>query len=196
MKRTAILMIAGCLLFILSAFSFDAQPNLNKLRLTHTKVASPDKLIRAADLIVFGRFDNRTVSYPTGVPLGSGQLVNYVQPLHVHQTIKGSTGQSPIRVLTDGVEPLPKPSDPLNLTYTGPVAQGEYVSFLRKLPGTDMYILMGQWQGIYPVVGGKLIALHEGGFQQFMGLTIPEVIQLVHDTGTYRTQENQRDPSR
>lgn len=194
MNRTALLMIVGCIFFILTATPLEAQPNLNKLRLSHMKAASPDKLIHAADLIVFGRFDNRSLSYPTGVPLGTGQLVNYVQPLHIQQIIKGSTGQSPIHVLTDGIEPLPKPSDPLNLTYTGPVAQGEYVSFLRKVPGTDMYALMGQWQGIYPVAGGKLIALHESGFQQFMGLTVQGLKQRVQDMGTYRTLVNQRDP--
>lgn len=190
MKRIAILFMVGCILFILPAFPAEAQPNLSKLRLTHSKVASQQDLIRAADLIVFGRFGSRTASCPTGVSTGSGQLVNYVQPLRVLQTIKGPHTLSSIPVLTDGIEPLPKPSDPLNLIYTGPLAEGEYVVFLRKAAGSNMYSLVGQWQGIYPVQDGKLIALHEGGFQHFMGLTVPNVKKMVDDAAAHRTGVN------
>lgn len=190
MKRIAYLFIAGCILFILPVFPVAAQPNLSKLRLTHLKVASYQELIRSADLIVFGRIGSRTASYPTGVSLGSGQLVNYVQPLRVLQTLKDPHAPSSIPVLTDGVEPLPKPSDPLNLTYTGPLAQGEYVFFLQKVPGTNIYSLIGQWQGIYPVQDGKLVALHEGGFQHFMGLTASNVKKLVDNAATHRIDVN------
>lgn len=189
MKRIAFLSIAACLLLMVTASPLAAQqPQTGKLRLTHNKAASYLELVRSADLIVLGHIDNHTSSYPTGVPLGTGQLVNYVQPLRVQQKLKGLTIPSPLQLLTDGVEPLPKPSDPLNLTYTGPIAQGEYMFFLRKVPGTNFYALVGQWQGIYPVLHGKLIAVLEGGFQQFMGLTVPQVKQIVDSAGTHRIQ--------
>ncbi|GAB7057671.1 MULTISPECIES: hypothetical protein [unclassified Paenibacillus] len=189
MKRIASLFITACILLIWPAFPSAAQPDLSKLRLPHKKVGSYQELIRSADVIVFGRFGTRTASYPTGVPIGSGQLVNYVQPLRVLQTLKGPA-QPSVSVLTDGVEPLPKPSDPLNLTYTGPLAEGEYLCFLQKVPGTNLYSLIGPWQGLYPVRDGKLISLQEGGFQHFMGLTVPNVKKVVDDVAAQRTGVN------
>lgn len=44
--------------------------------------------------------------------------------------------------------------------------------------------------GPVPGTDGKLISLQEGGFQHFMGLTVPNVKKVVDDVAAQRTGVN------
>ncbi|TVY07262.1 hypothetical protein [Paenibacillus cremeus] len=178
-RQMVSIFIAFILFGILPVTPLAAQPDISKIRLQHVPVTTETELTRSADLIVYGHFDTRMETFPTGIKLSAGELVNYVQPFRIHETLKGRAERSPIRIVTDGVEPLPPPANPLNLTYTGPFAEGEYVVFLRRVPNTKLYSLVGSWQSIYPLLGGKLITLREGGFAAYNGLTVDELKRKV-----------------
>ena len=83
-------------------------------------------------------------------------------------------GRAPaiIRLVTSGVDPLPDPSDPLNRIYPGPLAEGDYIYFLKPIKDSDLYNLVGVWQGVYPVSNGKTIALEGEGYPQFHQLSL------------------------
>jgi hypothetical protein len=132
-----------------------------------------------SDLIVLVHLDQHIRKWDTGQSLPSGQrFINAEQVLHIQSKLKGHA-PSPTLLLTTGVEPLPDPQSPLNTQYTGPLADGDYVLFLKHFRDPNHFILSGGFCAVYPVVFGKLIALDDG-FKEFGGKTIPELRQLLH----------------
>lgn len=152
---------------------------LQKTIVKSQPVATEAKLIEKADFIVYGWFDSPDRELPTGQNIGSGKLVNYVQTFHVVQSMKGRSPQL-IRVLSTGIEPMPDADDPSNAIYPGPMIEGSYVCFLKKVPNTsDVYALIGGWQGVYPVHDEKTIALEDAGFADLGGLTLKQFEQKI-----------------
>jgi hypothetical protein len=135
-------------------------------------------LIRGSDCIVYGWFDSADQEAPTGHSVQNGSLVNFVQTFHTKKILKGDAKQL-MRVLATGVEPLPDADDPLNHTYTGPIIEGQYVCFFKRVPGTDLYRLAAGWQGVYPIHDNKTIALQNEGFPQLGGLTIEQLEKRI-----------------
>jgi len=165
-----------CLTLVSSASA--APPDLSRLRVDTTKVDNARALILTCDLIVSGNAGRQVQSVPTRVTLRQGKVVNYVQTFHVQRTWKG-TSAPVIKVLRTGIEPLPDARDPLNLIYPGPLSEGEFLLFLKKVQGTDLYQVVGVWQGVYPVQSGRTIALQGSGFPQLNGLTLDQVADQI-----------------
>ncbi|MGN7470568.1 hypothetical protein [Brevibacillus sp. SAFN-007a] len=151
-----------------------AEPNIGHLPVATAPVPSAKELVRQSDLIVLGWMDSAHQSYPTGRSIPQGKIVHYTQTLHVKKVFKGASPRL-LTILSSGVEPLPDTSSPLNLTYTGPLAEGNYLVFLRKVKGSSLYSLTGLWQGVYPLYQGKTIALQGAGFADFNQLSWNEI---------------------
>lgn len=135
-------------------------------------VPSDKRLAQDSDLIIHGMLTEGQQSYPTSASVGNRRVVHYLQQIKVLDTWKGASRRA-VSLLTSGVEPLPDGPDPLNSLYTGPITEGEYVFFLRRAPQSDYYTLTGLWQGLYPVMNGKSVALlASGGFSSFDQLPI------------------------
>ena len=161
-----------------------ARPDVWYSSIVDTKrVASDSQLVHAADLIVYGRYDTAMQVIRTNRKVRSGKLVNYIQHFHVRHAFKGSTGPI-IRIVSTGVEPLPQPGKPIHKTYPGPVAEGAYLIFLKKINGRDLYRLIGGWQGLYPVENGKLVALQDAGFPVLQGMPIEQVKAYIEEKRT------------
>jgi hypothetical protein len=156
-----------------------AQPDVSRLSVDATPARDWQDLVKRCDLIVFGWTDRAHQSFPTRERVPNGRVVNYVQLIHAKKVIRGAATRRLIHLLSTGVEPLPEASSPLNLRYPGPLAEGEYVLFLRKVKRTDLYSIVGLWQGVYPVHQGKTIALQGVGFQDLNDLTILQMEQKV-----------------
>jgi len=137
-------------------------------------VASEAALIGQADRIAYGWFDSADQELQTGREVQGGKLVNFTQTFHVQRSLKGESSRL-IRVLSTGIEPLPDAKNPLNSVYPGPMVEGSYVCFLKKLPRQNLYTIIGGWQGVYPVQDGKTIALEGAGFPQLGGLTVDQI---------------------
>ncbi|QQE72697.1 hypothetical protein KDJ56_12030 [Brevibacillus composti] len=75
---------------------------------------------------------------------------------------------------------MPDRSHRLNLSYPGPLAEGQYVLFLKKVRRSDLYSTVGLWQGIYPVYDGKTITLEGQGFPELNQLTIAELRRKIN----------------
>lgn len=154
-----------------------AQPHRNeiaRLQIDSTPAANAKQLADRSTLIVEVHADRSFRSYPTANRIAARRIVNYVQNMRVKQVFKGSPSQR-IRLLTRGLEPLPDASDILNDRYTGPLAEGDYVLFLHKVAGTDLYSLTGLWQGVYPVFEGKTVALNKAGFAEYQDLSLGQL---------------------
>jgi hypothetical protein len=78
-------------------------------------------------------------------------------------------------VLTTGVNPLPEAKSPLNLKYPGPLADGDYVLFLKRVPGTPYYQFTSGMQSVYPLISGRTISLKDIGFQSLDQLTLHQL---------------------
>lgn len=131
-------------------------------------------LVETSDLIVYAHLDERINKWETGRKLASDRrLVNSRQVIHILNTYKGIP-EPPSYLLTTGVEPLPRPGDPLNALYTGPLADGDYVLFLKEYSERPYYTLNGGFSAVYPVYGGKMIALDEG-YKELGGKTLSEL---------------------
>jgi len=141
-------------------------------------VANETALIGQADRIAYGWFDSANREIQTGQRVKSGKLVNFTQTFHVERSLKGESPRL-IRVLSTGIEPLPEADDPLNGVYPGPMIEGRYVCFLKKLPRQELYTIIGGWQGVYPIHDGKTIALEGAGFPQLSGLTVEQLAARV-----------------
>lgn len=180
-KRTAIMLRVTAAVLIAfgpagSVSGKAAQPasDLAKIMVNTAPKSSVQALADSADVIVYGRFDSADRELPTGRTVKSGKLVNFVQTMHAIRYFKGGSRQL-IRVLSTGIEPLPDADDPLNREYPGPMIEGEYVCFLKQVSGrSDVYTIIGGWQGVYPVHDGKTIALEDAGFKELDGLTLDE----------------------
>jgi hypothetical protein len=152
--------------------------NINQL-IKADRPETSELMEHQSDLIVSVHLDQHIRKWDTGQRLPSGEhLINAEQVLHIQSILKGQA-PSPTLLLTTGVEPLPHPQSPLNAQYTGPLADGDYVLFLKQFRDPNHFILSGGFCAVYPVVFGKLIALDDG-FKEFGGKTIPELRQLLH----------------
>ena len=132
-------------------------------------------LVQGSDFIGYGQIVGGAQHFRTPNTVPHGKLVNTIQRFEIKQSFKGPI--APINLLITGVEPLPRPSDPLNIKYPGPLAPGSYILFLQKIIGTNYYQLTGGWQGVYPIVQGRSISLYEMGFHNLDQLTIHEFHQ-------------------
>jgi hypothetical protein len=135
------------------------------------RAANLKQLVADSTLIAYGWFNTSYQKKSLGKSVQGGKLVNFVQSFHVDKYLKG-TGDKIINVLSTGIEPFPDPQNPLNKVYPGPMAEGRYVCFLKRVPGTGLYTILGGWQGVYPVYEGKTITLEEEGFPELNQLTI------------------------
>lgn len=149
---------------------------ISQLNLSHQTFpsevrSSAKELVRTSDLIVYGSFDSSSKTYDTHKKVDHGHLVNYIQKMSVMNSIKG-TAPTKINIISTSVEPLPKPDSPLNNIYPGPLAEGKYICFLKKVQNSDLYKINGGWQGTYPVINDHVLTLEPSGFQEFNGDTI------------------------
>jgi hypothetical protein len=161
-------------IFLLFTFNLPVQADNNVIpkQIVNIKRASNIKaLVSGSTLIAYGWFDTSHQKQPLEKAIQGGKLVNFVQSFHVKKKLKGNSGQI-VNVLSTGIEPLPNPSNPFNKVYPGPMAEGQYITFLKSVPGTDLYIIAGGWQGVYPVYEGKTIALEDEGFTELNQLTV------------------------
>lgn len=151
---------------------------LSEFVVNSTPVSNEEELIEMSNLIVYGQFEAAVEEHRTNEQVDGGELINYVQPLKVLKAIEGKP-EAVIRVISTGIEPMPKPRDPLNEVYPGPMAEGEYVAFLRAVPDTDLYTIIGGWQGVYPIYEEKLISLEAYGFPDFLGMTLKQLERRI-----------------
>lgn len=172
--RLLILIILLCAVML----PVSAETNIGHLHVPITSVQNAKELVQQSDFIVIGWMDSAHKSYPTGRSIPQGKIVNYTQTLHVKKVFKGASPRL-LTVLSIGVEPLPDTSSSLNLTYTGPLGEGNYLVFLRKVKGSSLHSLTGLWQGVYPLYQGKTIALQGVGFADFNQLSLEEIEQKL-----------------
>lgn len=173
MKAFYVIMVSLCLFFSTFPISCTERINIGDIKINTTKVSNARELVRQSSLIVYGTVNIGVQEYPAKEQVSQGKLINYVQNFKVSRTIKGSA-PSTVKVITTGVDPYPKPTDPINKIYSGPFEAGEYILFLRPIPNTSLNSVVGIWQGVYPVLGGRSIALEESGFPQLNGLNIDQ----------------------
>ncbi|WP_126425272.1 hypothetical protein [Brevibacillus marinus] len=155
-----------------------AQVDTGKLVIDQTPAPNIRELVNRANLIVVGWPDVAHETYPTGRRVGEYRLVNYVQRMHIKRVLKGTSPQL-LQLLTTGAEPLPAPPDPLNRQYSGPLAEGDYICFLRQVAGTPYYSLVGIWQGVYPIINGRTVALEGTGYPALNQLTVEQFAQQI-----------------
>jgi hypothetical protein len=171
MKAWSKFLICICLLF---AFHLPVQAQniaIPKQAVNIKRAANLKDLVNGSTFVAYGWFDTSFQKRPLHKSVQGGQLVNFVQSFHVDKYLKG-TGGKIINVLSTGIEPLPSPLNPLNKVYPGPMAEGRYVCFLKPVKGTELYTIVGGWQGVYPVYEGKTISLEEEGFPELNQLTL------------------------
>jgi hypothetical protein len=173
MKMWFHLLLAFCLLTGTSHVSAQ-KTDYGSLRVDTTPTKDERELYDRSTLIVFGWTDSAHREYRTGERVPSGELYNFVQKIHVKRALKGTSSQF-LNLLTTGIEPLPDANDPLNNRYPGPLAEGEYVCFLKPVSGTDLYTIIGVWQGVYPLIDGKTVAIKGAGYTAFDQLTIQQL---------------------
>ncbi|CAM5789801.1 MULTISPECIES: hypothetical protein [Brevibacillus] len=166
------------LVFIFIAMPVSATPEIADLQVDQTRMKDWKELILHCDLIVVGLTDARHQKYPTAKRISAGQLVNYVQDVQIERTLHGSASRR-VKLLSTGVEPLPDASDPANLQYPGPLGEGQYLLFLKKVNRTDMYSIVGLWQGVYPLYDGKTVSLRGQGFPELNQLSIRDVADKI-----------------
>ncbi|WP_134701562.1 hypothetical protein [Ammoniphilus sp. YIM 78166] len=159
-----------------------AQVDISKLLVEAIPLSSPQELIKQSTHIVYCSVSNGTEEYPSHqFADGDLQVVNYVQALQVKRVFKGTASRS-LRLLTSGTDPQPLPPNPLNIRFPGPLAEGDYVLFLKEIQNTNLYSVLGGWQGVYPYVQGKTISLGEQGFPQLRGLSLEQMERLIRET--------------
>lgn len=159
-----------------------AQLDISKLLVETIPLSSPQELIDQSTHIIYCTVSNGTEEYPTNQTVdGNVRIVNYVQSLEVKRALKGAAPGS-LRLLTSGTDPQPLPPHPLNIRFPGPLAEGDYVLFLRRVHNTNLYSILGGWQGVYPYIQGKTISLGEQGFPQLRGLSIEQMERFIRDT--------------
>ncbi|MBG9800650.1 hypothetical protein ABHN05_18140 [Brevibacillus laterosporus] len=105
------------------------------------------------------------------------RVVKYTQTFQVKTTLKGNI-ESQVRIIFYGLEPKPVARDPLNLQYPGALGDGEYFLFLKKLD-SNSYTTVDKWQGIYPIFGGRTVALEGQGISELNGLTPNQMIDKI-----------------
>jgi hypothetical protein len=138
--------------------------------------ASPSltSLVHQSDVIALGTLDTPIHAYPLGKRVDTGELVNYAQFLTIKTLWKGQP-PTKIMVLTTGVKPLPDAKSPLNLKYPGALTEGDYVLFLKNVPGTPFYQFTTGMQSVYPLISGRTITLKDAGFATLDQLTLHQL---------------------
>lgn len=178
-KRTACLLSALIFFFVTGTHPVHAQTDISKLIIKTHKIENTAELIRTSDVIVAAAVQPSWRKIDTHISLNSRQHVyNYAQRLTVKRIFKG-TPLPPVQLLTTGIEPLPRPRDPLNLIYTGPLADGDYVLCLKKISHTDFYALNSGFQAVYPIYGGRTIALEGQGMAEWDGKTLDQIKEMI-----------------
>ncbi|WP_051263038.1 hypothetical protein [Tuberibacillus calidus] len=155
------------------AFAFN--PAFDIIEFRH--YPSLSELKDTSDLIGLGEIKGVTNQYVTARRIAQGRLVNYIQRFDMRQAFKGRPQK--VLLLNTGVSPLPPPRDPINARYPGPLANGQYIIFLKKIPGTPYYQLNGGWQGLYPVIQGKTVSLYHEGFPELHQLTPDQFMEKL-----------------
>ncbi|RYM06349.1 hypothetical protein EWH99_03215 [Sporolactobacillus sp. THM7-7] len=184
--RTVLLMLP-VLLFIFPD-TVRAHPLPKQILRTQT-VPDSETLIESSDLIVLAHLDASIHTWSTGRSISPNiRLVNARQTLHIRQILKGAP-PSPTYLLTTGALPLPKPDDPLNRLYTGPLADGDYILFLKAFPSQPYYTLNGGFSAVYPMYGGRVMALREG-FDAFHQKTVEEMKAIIQPSALHRLQNS------
>lgn len=173
------------LLTVILPASAHADIDLSKLVISSAPVANSQQLSSSSALVAYGWFDSADQEVHTSKKVSGKQIVNFVQTFHVKESLKGQSDQL-IRVVSTGVEPLPDADDPLNKTHPGPLAEGNYICFFKKIPNSDLYQIVGGWQGVYPYMDGKSISLQDGGFTDYNGLSLAQFKQRIQQTGQHR----------
>jgi len=138
-------------------------------------------LLRLSSFVLVGRLDGGIRRHVLPRWVAGRRLVVSEQPLFSERLLypQGNV-PSPIFLLSPGLEPRPAAADPLTYRFPGPLAPGHYVFFLRQLPPRrEAYTLVGGWQGLYPVMCGRTIALEKYGFCEFDGRTIDELSTIL-----------------
>lgn len=189
MVKMAIRLFSIIGVFLAVSLPVYAQPDLSHIIIQVRPEKSLDRLARHSTMIVYGKLGSPHREAATSTKIDRYVLVNYVQTLHVLKMIKGNAHRR-IEVLSTGLDPLPQPTNPLNDKYPGSLADGEYICFLKVVPGTGLMQIVGGWQGIYPVFDGKSIAL-EQGFSELNGLTIPQFHKIIDKLVSVRITHDQ-----
>lgn len=176
--RVALLIVIAFFSVYLKSVPAGAQlPSPRQVVETH-RIADRVELVRTSDMIVVAHIGTYSEKWPTMKRISARQrLVNARQRLSVRRVLKGSSSP-PLYLLTTGVDPLPKPGDPLNSLYTGPLADGDFLLFLKAFSEKPYYTLNGGFSAVYPLIDGKTIALEEG-FTEFGGKTEAEIAALI-----------------
>ncbi|USG68208.1 hypothetical protein NDK47_13375 [Brevibacillus ruminantium] len=181
MWKKHVLIIAIWLSSVVAA-PVSATPEIGDLQVDPTRVANGRELIVKSDLIILGWPNQSYQTFETGGRIGQRRIVNFVQTVRVEKVLKGHV-LAPVKLMSTGVEPLPDPADPVNMRYPGPLAAEQYVLFLKKVSGSDLYSTVGLWQGVYPVYDGKMISLRNLGFTELNQITMRELeekIKVIH----------------
>ncbi|WP_134683949.1 hypothetical protein [Brevibacillus migulae] len=168
------LMLTSLLLIMPVTCAYAERVDIGSIQVDTSPTQHERDLIERSTLIVYGWADSaEQQTYPTGKRVPSGALVNFVQTLHVKRAFKGASPKL-IQLLSTGIEPLPDPKDPLNNRYPGPLAEGDYIIFLKKVSGTNLYTTVGIWQGVYPFLDGKSVALRGSGYPSLEQLSLDQ----------------------
>lgn len=182
---TVLLAAVNMVFSVHTAAAAEEKPqSMTELQIDHTTVKRAADLVRHANLIVHVHIDSggTVKSKATSKSIGKYQVVRYVQPLEVLEVLK-DTRPRKLFLLTEGLEPLPAAKNPLNRRFTGPLADGNYILFLKMeddpVSGMPYYTLIGDWQSVYPLLEKRTIALHAAGFNEFGGLTVSQLKKKI-----------------
>lgn len=167
------------LLLMMGVIFFGCLPSAHALDPRHDPInfkaaQSVTSLVHQSDVIALGTLDVPIHAYPLGIKADTGGLVNYMQFATLKRIWKGQPPAKLI-VLTTGVNPLPEAKSPLNLKYPGALSEGDYVLFLKHVPGTPYYQFTSGMQSVYPLVSGRTISLKDAGFQSLDQLTLHQL---------------------
>lgn len=178
LKRT--FMLLPFLLILFSQHANASHLNLTKQLFKSEQNPTVKRLIQTSDLVIYGSSNATYTKYDTNKWKDGKHLYNYVQPISVNKAYKGHA-ENQVNVVTTGVEPLPKRDDPINKLFPGPLADGNYIIFLKQIKNTEFYQLNGGWQGMYPYINGQLISLEQAGFNIFHGLTLSQFQKKLNE---------------
>lgn len=179
-KLLAAVLLTTSLVALPTVSVYSAKPDISKIQIDTRQASNAKDLARRSPLIVLGWCDTAYEEVPTSLLVEGRRVVKFTQKLHIKQVLKGKSPKL-LTLLSEGVNPLPDPSSPLNKHYPGPLAEGDYLVFLQPIPGTDMYSLVGLWQGVYPMLGGKTVSLEGIGFPQLNQLSAPALVKKIKE---------------
>lgn len=180
MKKFVSALLVTLALLSVPAPSIHGNPDYAKVQIDTRHVASAKELVKRSPLIVSAWCDTAFQEIPTPLRVEGRKVVKFTQTMHVKNIIKGKASRL-ITLISEGVDPLPDSSSPLNKRYPGPLAEGDYLCFLQPIPNSNLYSLVGLWQGVYPMYDGKPVALEGFGFPQFNNLTPSDLRKMIKE---------------